>query len=170
MERDEYTRKALKELPSKAKKMGPDTKKYFVRLRAKNPRKLDFRFQDVHDEVFEKYDCLSCGNCCKTISPLFLVRDIERISKYMTIHPKTFKSQFLDLDEDDDLVLKKLPCRFLDEQNYCSIYEDRPKSCDEYPHTDSKHMRSNLRITHENSFICPAVFEIIEEIKNIFPV
>ncbi len=30
------------------------------------------------------------------------------------------------------------PCPFLGDDNYCSVYEARPKACREYPHTDRK--------------------------------
>ena len=35
------------------------------------------------ENEFKKTDCLDCGNCCKTTSPIFTDKDIERISKYV---------------------------------------------------------------------------------------
>ncbi len=39
--------------------------------------------QELHDKEFAKTDCLDCGNCCKTTSPIFTEKDIERISKHL---------------------------------------------------------------------------------------
>ena len=35
--------------------------------------------QKLHDKEFAKTDCLACGNCCKTTSPIFTEKDIEWI-------------------------------------------------------------------------------------------
>ena len=169
MNKQEYTIRALKELPDKIKKNSAAILKYLRRLRDRNPGKLDERFRDVHDAVFEKYDCLSCAGCCRTTSPKFLDRDIVRISKYLSMHPKTFRLQYLKVDEDNDFVLNNIPCRFLENDNSCFIYPDRPKACADYPHTDSRNMRGLLMVTYRNTSICPAVYEIVNEIMKIFP-
>jgi len=57
------------------------------------------------------------------------------------------------------------PCAFLGGDNYCSIYEVRPKACREYPHTDRKNMAQVLNLTYRNTMVCPAVAEIVEHIK-----
>jgi hypothetical protein len=41
--------------------------------------------------------------------------------------PGDFVEKYLRVDEDHDYVLKSSPCAFLDSENYCSIYEARPK-------------------------------------------
>ena len=69
------------------------------------------------------------------------------------------------MDEEGDFVFNKTPCPFLGDNNYCKIYEVRPKACREYPHTNRKRMKEILDITYENTFICPAVAKIIENIQ-----
>ena len=159
----------LRTLPDRVKKAEKDQTRYLQRLRNKNPKKLDEMFRQLHDEVFAEIDCLDCANCCKTISPRFMKRDIERIAKHLNMHPKTFRLTYLELDEDDDWVLQKLPCPFLGEDNYCSIYEVRPKACAEYPHTNVKNMRGHLVIARKNLPVCPAVFEIVERLRKEYP-
>ena len=159
----------LRILPERARKAEKDQTKYLRRLRDKNPKKLDEMFRRLHDEVFADIDCLDCANCCKTISPRFKKRDIERIAGYLNMHPKTFRLTYLEIDDDDDWVLKKLPCPFLGEDNYCSIYEVRPKACIEYPHTNVKNMRGHLVIARKNLSVCPAVFEIVERLRKEYP-
>ena len=159
----------IRSLEERARKNEKDQTKYLRRLREKNPKKLDEMFRRLHDEVFAEMDCLDCGNCCKTTSPRFMQRDIDRIAKHFNMHPKTFRLQYLDLDEDDDWVLRKTPCPFLLADNSCSIYHVRPKACQEYPHTNVKNMRGHLVIARNNLSICPAVYEIVERIRKEYP-
>ncbi|MBT6808887.1 MAG: YkgJ family cysteine cluster protein, partial [Flavobacteriales bacterium] len=58
-----------------------------------------------------------------------------------------------------------VPCTFLGMDNYCSIYEVRPKACREFPHTDRIKQHQLLGITEKNVEVCPAVFNIIEKLK-----
>ena len=144
-----------------------ENKKFLLGLKKKNPRQLDEQFHSLHDDVFAKTDCLSCANCCKTTSPIFYPTDIERASKAVKLKPGQFTDKYLRIDEDNDYVLKNSPCPFLDKENYCSIYEDRPKACREYPHTNRKKMVQILDLTYRNTLVCPAVLEIVERMKKV---
>ncbi len=75
-----------------------------------------------------------------------------------------FIDKYLQLDQENDYVLKSSPCAFLGTDNKCSIYDFRPLACKEYPHTDRKNMHQILDITLMNSLICPAVAKVVEEI------
>ena len=75
---------------------------------------------------------------------------------------------YLKLDEDGDFVLKETPCAFLGADNYCSIYEVRPKACREYPHTDHRKITQIAKITVANTAICPAAFKVVERMKEIY--
>ena len=76
-----------------------------------------------------------------------------------------FTERFLRIDEDNDHVLQQVPCTFLGADNYCYIYEVRPKACREFPHTDRKKFHQISNLTLKNVAICPAAFNIVEEIK-----
>ena len=155
----------LKNLPLKAKQKANENKKFFQKLRKKPPKNLDRQMQELHDEEFERTDCLSCANCCKTTGPLFTDADIVRIAKRLRLRPQEFIGQYLRIDEDRDYVLQEVPCAFLGADNYCSIYDVRPKACREYPHTDRKKFHQISSITMKNLSICPAAFNIVEEMK-----
>ncbi len=144
-----------------------ENKKFLLGLKKKNPRQLDEQFHSLHDDVFAKTDCLTCANCCKTTSPIFYPTDIERASKAVKLKPGQFADKYLRIDEDNDYVLKTSPCPFLDKENYCGIYEDRPKACREYPHTNRKKMVQVLDLTYRNTLVCPAVLEIVERMKKV---
>ena len=138
---------------------------FFKRLKKEKPKVLDKLIHPIHEDVFANTDCLKCANCCKTTSPLFTDKDIQRISRYLKIRPSEFVDRYLRIDEDSDYVLQSVPCFFLGEDNYCSIYEVRPKACRGYPHTDRIKQYQLLKLTEKNIDICPAVFEIVERLK-----
>jgi Fe-S-cluster containining protein len=135
------------------------------KLKQLNSFDVDELFHTQHDEVFRNIDCMQCANCCKTTSPLLLDEDIKRISKHLKLSPKEFYTLYVKRDEDGDLVFKNVPCVFLDNKNSCKIYNHRPKACKEYPHTNRKKMVQILDLTMENYKICPAVYTIVEQIK-----
>ena len=159
MERQQFTKLS--------EKKSAENKKFLTRLKKKDARKVDDLFHTAHHEVFENFDCLACANCCKTTSPIFYQNDIERLAKNLRIKPGDFIATYLRIDEDGDYVLKSSPCPFLDADNYCQVYDDRPKACREYPHTDRKKMVQIMDLTHKNTLVCPAVFEMVERLKKI---
>jgi Fe-S-cluster containining protein len=161
----------LKELPDLAKEKLAESKKYFQKLKKRVPKNLDLVMQDLHNKEFEKTDCLTCGNCCKTTSPIFSEGDIQRISKHLKMKVLAFTEQYLDRDEDDFYVLKTAPCSFLDgTDNTCFIYEVRPRACKDYPHTNRRKFSQISDLTLKNTEICPAVYNIIEALKKKLPV
>jgi Fe-S-cluster containining protein len=155
----------LKELPKLAKDKHKENKTFFTKLKKKPPKQLDYLMQELHEEEFERTDCLTCGNCCKTTGPLFTDKDIDRISKHFKQKPQQFIEKHLKMDEDNDYVLQSVPCTFLGSDNYCSIYEVRPKACREFPHTDRKKFQQISNLTLKNVAICPAAFNIVERMK-----
>lgn len=145
---------------------GKSIKKTVSRWKRKTPNKLDDHFQEAHNEAFEEIDCLECANCCKTTSPIFIDRDIDRIASHLRLKPSAFIEEYLRLDSDGDYVLQSSPCAFLGPDNYCSIYSVRPRACREYPHTDRKNMHQILDLTRKNTEVCPAVARIVLQLKS----
>ncbi|NKI28010.1 YkgJ family cysteine cluster protein [Arenibacter sp. 6A1] len=159
----------IRELPKRAQEKQTENKKYFTKLKKKPPKNLDYLMQELHEAEFEKTDCLKCANCCKTTGPLFTNIDVERIAKHFKLKPQKFIDQYLRIDEDNDYVLQSVPCTFLGADNYCSIYEVRPKACREFPHTDRKKFQQISNLTMKNVAICPAAFNIVEAMKKKLP-
>lgn len=157
----------IKNLPKLAKDKYNESKKFFDKLKKKPPKNLDYVMLELHEQEFKRTDCLQCANCCKTTGPLFTDKDIERISKYFKLKPQQFIRQYLRIDEDNDYVLQSVPCTFLGADNYCSIYEVRPKACSEFPHTDRKKFQQISNLTLKNVAICPAAYNIVEEMKKL---
>jgi hypothetical protein len=159
MDLDHFRKKSLQR--------AADNRKFLSRLKQKDSRNVDDAFHQLHEEVFEEIDCLTCANCCKTTSPIFYQTDIERVSKALRIKPGDFVERYLRMDDDNDYVLKSSPCPFLNNDNTCQVYDDRPKACREYPHTDRKKMVQITELTYRNTLVCPAVLEMVERLKKI---
>lgn len=157
----------LKKFTILSKNKSAENKSFLQRMKKMDSRKVDDVFHEQHDEVFAETDCLTCANCCKTTSPIFYNTDIDRVSKFIGMKPGDFVEKYLKIDEDKDYVLKSSPCPFLDSDNYCSVYEARPKACREYPHTDRKKMVQIMDLTYKNTLVCPAVLEMVERLKKI---
>lgn len=153
----------LNGLPQRAKDKYKEHKKFFQKLKKKPPRHLDREMLELHDTEFSRTDCLNCANCCKTTGPLFTNKDIERIARHFRLKPQQFVEQYLRVDEDNDYVLQQLPCPFLGADNFCSIYDVRPKACAEFPHTNRKDFHKISHLTIKNVAICPAAMNIVEE-------
>jgi len=155
----------ISNLPKLAKDKHKENKAFFTKLKKRPPKQLDYIMQELHEAEFENTDCLSCANCCKTTGPLFTDKDIDRISKHFKQKPQQFIENYLRIDEDKDYVLQDTPCTFLDADNYCSIYDVRPKACREFPHTDRKKFQQISHLTLKNVAMCPAAYNIVEEMK-----
>ena len=158
-------KKELEQLPKRAKEKHAENKRFFAKLKKRPPKDLDYTMQNLHNTEFQRTDCLACANCCKTTGPLFTNADIERIAKHFSKNPSQFIDDYLRVDEENDYVLKEVPCAFLGDDNYCSIYDVRPKACREFPHTDRKKFQQITNLTLKNVAICPAAFNIVEEMK-----
>ena len=143
-------------------------KKTKERLKKIKPKVLDQMFEEAHEDQFSKLDCLSCANCCKTTSPIFLQTDIDRLAKVFRMKSSEFIDQYLFRDEEEDYVLLSSPCPFLNDDNTCFVYEQRPKACREYPHTNRKNMHGILNLTLKNTIVCPAVYQIFQDFGKDF--
>ena len=155
----------LEDLKKEAYAASKSNKKVVQALKKKKGNVVDALFKKEHDKAFECIDCLKCANCCKTTGPLFMKQDIERISKFIGTKPAQFEKQYLRIDEDNDWVLKQVPCAFLGVDDECIIYDVRPKACQEFPHTDRKKIYQIANLTLANTAICPAAFDIVERMK-----
>lgn len=135
------------------------------RLKRRQGKQLDVLADKIHDEVFEKIDCLDCAGCCTGIPPIVTKADVTRISKDFGMKPAEFEAKYLTVDEDGDTVMNTTPCPFLLADNKCMIYDIRPRACRQYPHTNYLDFSKNMRLHAPNANVCPAVFHILREIE-----
>ena len=153
----------IENLPELAKKSEPELIRFFL----KNKRKIesmDIVIHKIHDEISGKTDCLQCANCCRTLGPRITDKDVERMAKVLRLKTVDVIAKYLRIDEDGDMVFRTMPCPFLGNDNYCAIYESRPKACREYPHTDRKRFYQIYKLSVKNAYTCPIVYEVLQEI------
>lgn len=139
-------------------------KSYRDLLKRADKNKTLAKLPALHEEAFRKIDCLQCANCCKNYSPRFKMPDIKRIAKRLRMKETAFIATYLKMDEDGDYVVTTHPCPFLGEDNYCSIYEDRPRDCERYPYTDEDVLIKQVNLTLKNTTCCPATFYVMERL------
>ncbi len=162
MKQIEY--KSPEELKILTNKSWNETAAVIKKLKKRKPKNLDNFVHRLHHEAFDEFDCLDCANCCKTIGPRLTDKDIERLARHLKMKLPSFIEQYILIDEDGDSVFREHPCPFLLPDNYCMVYESRPKACREYPHTDRKRFYQILNLSHKNCETCPVVYNIFKEI------
>jgi len=165
MSEQEKNSRFLERFKEEAQNKSKENKTFLDKLRKRPPANLDEITSDLHNEVFKRINCLDCANCCKTTSPIIIDRDIDRIARRLKIKPSALIEQYLKLDDDGDYVFTQAPCPFLMPDNYCMIYDDRPRACREYPHTNRKRFHQILKLTWHNTLVCPAVLEVVEGLQ-----
>lgn len=127
------------------------------------------QLRQTHLEVFSNIECLSCANCCKSSPPIVTNKDIQRISNHLNISQKQFVKSFVLTDINGEQSFNIVPCRFLNDDNTCSIYEIRPEACRRFPHTDEKEYQQRASINLANTLVCPAASQILIKLKSIWP-
>ena len=157
----------LRSFKQKVKREGKQLKSFLTKLEKKSPKGLDKLTATLSPEVWAEVDCLSCANCCKSMSPTFTSADIKRIAAYVQMTPAAFKEKWLVYDKkDNDWLNESQPCQFLNLQtNMCSIYEVRPADCAGFPHLTKKKMTEYIHVHKQNVEYCPATFKMVEKMK-----
>ena len=144
------------------KKSAERQKEYKQFLTRADKNKILSKLPILHEQAFQKIDCLACANCCKNYSPRFKTPDIKRISRHLKMKEGDFIETYLVLDADGDYVVKTKPCPFLGDDNYCRIYEVRPSDCHRFPYTDEDVIIKRQALTLKNSTFCPIVYYVLE--------
>ena len=139
-------------------------KKFQQYLQRADRNKVLKQLPQLHEEAFEKVDCLQCAACCKNYSPRFKTPDVKRISKHLRMKESEFIDAYLNVDEEGDFVVKSSPCPFLGADNFCSIYDVRPSDCSRFPYTDEDVLIKRQKLTLKNASFCPIVFYVLERL------
>jgi Fe-S-cluster containining protein len=128
--------------------------------------KVDRMARRIHLDVFQVVNCTRCANCCRSLQPVFNDEDIARIAKYRAMTEEEFLGAFLEeAEEGPGYRTRTTPCPFLGPDNKCTVYDVRPKTCRQYPYTDEEDFVLRAMVHANNALICPAVFEIVERMK-----
>jgi len=150
-----------------AKAMEDENFDYLTRLKMHpNPSEIDEIAQELHQEAFEKIDCLACANCCKVVVPALTDEDVKNAADFLNMSPDAFKEKYTKIDEDNELVFNALPCPMLSADNRCTIYEARPATCRSFPHTHKTPFISRRFVHTSNTTICLITYYVLENMKD----
>ena len=150
--------------PHWSKKAAENQKKYKQFLHRIDKNTLLKRLPEAHETVTAQVDCLQCAACCRNYSPRFKTPDIKRIARHLGMKEGVFIETYLRLDEEGDYVVKESPCPFLGDDNFCSIYDQRPSDCARFPYTDEDVIWRRQALTLKNSSFCPIVYGVLEKL------
>jgi uncharacterized protein len=133
------------------------------------PRNIDQVVSGLSRKSFALIDCKECGNCCRSMSGVPVRKsEIAAMAETKQISCSDFKARYIDphpSSKERPWCLKQ-PCPMLD-GNLCSVYSARPETCKKYPYLEEPGFTSRLIKVIDNTFICPIVFNVFEELKTI---
>jgi Fe-S-cluster containining protein len=158
----------LRSFRRKAKLNRSRFRRFLTRIEKAPPRGLPTAVTALEKQVWLQTDCLSCANCCKTMTPTFTTADIKRISAHLGMTKEAFREKWLKRERggDRDWVNKVEPCQFLNlKDNKCSIYEVRPADCSGFPHL-AKDFQDFVHVHKQNVELCPASYRLVELMIN----
>ena len=127
---------------------------------------LDSVVRDTTDEVWKQIDCTTCANCCKTLQIEVNIGDIRRLAARLGMTPPQFSRKYVLTGEDGSKYFASMPCPFLGSDNLCTVYEDRPESCREYPFLHNGSFRQKTLLMIESTAVCPIVFNVWDSLKD----
>jgi len=120
------------------------------------------------DEVWEQIDCTKCAHCCRTLQVIVDSEDINRLAARLDVTPKQFSRRYVGADEFRQQCFNASPCPFLGDDNRCTVYEDRPKACRDFPYLHSEHFVGRTLMMISNTSVCPIVFNTWQALKRKF--
>ena len=139
-------------------------RRFLSKLATIPPREIKSFSTKFENEVWKEIDCLSCANCCKTMSPTYTPADLKRISSHFGQTVTAFKKKWLYKERSSgDWLNKSTPCQFLNlRNNKCGIYNVRPADCAGFPHL-RKNMKDYGHVHKQNIEFCPATYKMVEK-------
>jgi Fe-S-cluster containining protein len=129
--------------------------------------KLDALVHEIAREVTRGVDCTACANCCRSMRIAVIEADIQRLARRLGLTPQEFEAQYVQPIDYGDKVFAQTPCPFL-RGNLCSLYEDRPADCAEFPHLLKPDFLGRTFGVLANASFCPIVFNTWERLKSHF--
>jgi Fe-S-cluster containining protein len=127
---------------------------------------VDQTVHTLNKEISSKIDCTKCGHCCREIQPFMDANDIAQMAEGLKETSEKILAQTKPEDHNCVSFLKK-PCPML-KDNKCTVYQFRPRDCQEYPHLDKPDFLAGSVGTIENYGTCPIVFNVYNRLKTAF--
>ena len=123
----------------------------------------------ITDSVCAAIDCTTCGNCCRTLQIVIDRKDISRLARRLEISVAEFKERYVEAADDGTQHFSQgPPCPFLSPDGPCTVYEDRPAACHDYPYLADSHIRARSLTFLEARATCPIVFNVWNQLRQRF--
>lgn len=103
---------------------------------------LDLAY-DICEVYREEFPCEMCGRCCHQANIIVRPEEVERVAAAGQVPLYDFMTQWVYRTEDGRILFNKepdAPCRFLGKDRKCTIWQDRPEICDDFPYLVSMFM------------------------------
>lgn len=126
---------------------------------------LDEQFKKLHNKYFKTFDCRKCRKCCQVLGISMNEYELNAICKYYHLDSYKLKNNVLK-EYYGEYIAK--PCPFLNKDNSCQIKECLPESCQDYPYTNKEERLFSLLTVVNNSKVCPVVYQILEDLKEMY--
>jgi hypothetical protein len=141
----------------------------FVKHRLDMPdEELDARVRQTTNAVWEQIDCTRCAHCCRTMQVIVDEEDVRQLAGRLGMTVSQFERKYVARNEFQEKHFASMPCPFL-KDNLCSVYEDRPRSCRDFPYLHSEGFRGRMLMVIANTEVCPIVFNTYERLKHELP-
>ncbi len=92
--------------------------------------------QELKKQLLEKFECQKSGNCCRREGMVYVtIPDMQKMATFLGLQLNAFIQQFCKRENGWYVVASPThrPNCFLKDDNTCSVYALRPKSCKDYP-------------------------------------
>src|SRR5437868_6821381 len=105
----------LRSFKQKARHAKRSMRRFLTKLENDAPRGLDKKIAVLEKEVWAETDCLTCANCCKTMTPTFTDKDRKRIAAHFKMTIVHFQKKYLRKERggERDWLNKVEPCQWL---------------------------------------------------------
>ena len=123
----------------------------------------------IAEGIENEIDCTQCANCCRVATVKLAPRDVERLAKVLRISREKFLAEYAMESEEEGVILRRNEasgCIFLN-GNECTVYDDRPGSCQYFPHLvrSPGSIASRMWEMIDRACYCPIVYNSLEAFK-----
>ncbi|MGH9659773.1 MAG: YkgJ family cysteine cluster protein [Bryobacteraceae bacterium] len=126
------------------------------------------RLKGIAQKFEEEMDCTTCANCCKVATVPLAAREVRRLARRLGAGEAEFLARYTTEDEEGRRILRRTAegCVFL-AGNLCSIYEDRPRTCENFPHLarGDGSLVSRMWQMPDRATYCPIAYNTLEAWK-----
>ncbi|MBN9296161.1 MAG: YkgJ family cysteine cluster protein [Filimonas sp.] len=134
-------------------------------LRANDNEATDSIVHQLNDEVSPQIDCVSCGNCCKSLMVNVEPDEADRLAAHLQMTREAFDEEYVEKGGGFGMmIINSVPCRFLDDTK-CTVYEYRFTGCKEFPALHLPHFAKRSFTTFMHYDRCPIIFNVVEGLK-----